>query len=784
MKIQCNCGAKYSFDVTPEMVRSPIRFVCQACGQDSSEMVNQLIRQQLGVAAGVAPSVSGVAPPVAIAPPPAHLRASAAVAPAITPNGSAPPPAPPRVAPGVAVRTGDAMVPPAGATPALRVSGHATAGQAAAAAAPAVSAPQTCAKHAGQLAAQQCRVCGKPMCPKCMESFGYVCSAYCKGKAENQGIHLPAYAGQRQYAESRQSRKLTLILGAVMGGVVLFLGAWGWYAWVGSVPKVAFSLRLPEPGYSGQLRILPADQAVFLHGGRLVRHDLKAKKEVWSNLLLDKKRIADEAAASLKRMTADREKAVQSGIEFNEPLPSLEELIDSMERATAGAMHLHVRGDNVWVSFPDKLVRFDWQSGQSAKEVSLNGSYDRLVSSDDELQIEMAQNSVTRLNLLSGETRTEQASRDQLSGPPVRTTARSATTTGQQKTAAPSATNPPVNASGQAVIGARSAESIRSQNLSTPARAALPAVTAANANQQRLVNEMKGQSAVKEASPSVADSDGSRLFASAHGVFQLSARAGASRVIDGETIRMHRVVLRRVGVQENAEWTGEIPGSPELYPLKTVDVLAGEKNVTVLSKANKKLWEAKLKSILRIPARSGIAEDEAVSGDGPCVERDDTLYIFDGEGITSFELNTGTVRWHAPSSGTLGLFFDDKGMIYVNSMVAGADKAMPLVRKLDPKTGKELWSVQREGSVSYVSGKFVYTTEAYKGDDDEADGLPGVRTIFHVPAYVKIKRLDADNGRILWHHHQERFPLDVQFDRNSIRFLFKKEVQILKFVSL
>mgnify|MGYP000107534251 CR=1 FL=1 len=40
MKIQCACGTKYAFDVTVEMVHSPILFVCSSCGQDSSEAVN------------------------------------------------------------------------------------------------------------------------------------------------------------------------------------------------------------------------------------------------------------------------------------------------------------------------------------------------------------------------------------------------------------------------------------------------------------------------------------------------------------------------------------------------------------------------------------------------------------------------------------------------------------------------------------------------------------------------------------------------------------------------
>ena len=50
MKIQCSCGAKYSFDVTPAMAQTPVRFVCSACGVDASDMVNSLIRQELGSA--------------------------------------------------------------------------------------------------------------------------------------------------------------------------------------------------------------------------------------------------------------------------------------------------------------------------------------------------------------------------------------------------------------------------------------------------------------------------------------------------------------------------------------------------------------------------------------------------------------------------------------------------------------------------------------------------------------------------------------------------------------
>src|ERR1035441_6695152 len=72
MKIQCSCGAKYAFDVTPEMAKTPVRFVCSACGLDASDFVNSLVRQELGLSAAAvgaaAPAPLHVAAPVQSAP--------------------------------------------------------------------------------------------------------------------------------------------------------------------------------------------------------------------------------------------------------------------------------------------------------------------------------------------------------------------------------------------------------------------------------------------------------------------------------------------------------------------------------------------------------------------------------------------------------------------------------------------------------------------------------------------------------------------------------------------
>src|SRR5882762_8315559 len=48
MKVQCSCGAKYDFEISPEMGSHPVRFICLECGLDASEFVDGLIRQELG----------------------------------------------------------------------------------------------------------------------------------------------------------------------------------------------------------------------------------------------------------------------------------------------------------------------------------------------------------------------------------------------------------------------------------------------------------------------------------------------------------------------------------------------------------------------------------------------------------------------------------------------------------------------------------------------------------------------------------------------------------------
>src|SRR5207249_538951 len=106
------------------------------------------------------------------------------------------------------------------------------------------------AKHF-EPAQERCRICSKPICPKCMELFGYVCSPLCKARAASHGVNVPVYGAQKSVVQARLWRRVgraTAVI-CIIGG--LALGLWFWYAWFGSTPKTYFAVRFEQPAYSG-----------------------------------------------------------------------------------------------------------------------------------------------------------------------------------------------------------------------------------------------------------------------------------------------------------------------------------------------------------------------------------------------------------------------------------------------------------------------------------------------------------------------------------------------------
>ena len=771
MKIQCACGAKYAFDATPEMLQNPVRFVCPGCGLDSSEYVNELIRREF---AGQTPA----APPPSESP---RLKISHA-----QPEPSAP--------------AEDATASPA---------------------------EERCAKHPREAAVSHCVVCGKPICGQCMKLFGHVCSPLCRAKAEAQNIEVPVFAGQSSVADARYWRKAGAIGGLTAAVVIAALGFWTWYAWIASVPHTAFSIRFDDRAYAGESQLCGTNQIVFLHGGTLARCDIKSKKQIWSVELVTKRQISDLAARLKQLRPKDNMGRYISQDEFDA----------AAARALEGSLQLHVSGQNIWVRTPAELAHYDWDTGDVLQEIPLAGGGKIVARNDEFLLLGAGANGqalVTHINPATGESRVEEISQPgqttvAQNSPGLAGSAGVEPTTGLPLTPGADAGGP--------MNPARVAE--QAQNLSTPGRIALPAVLANESEQERIAAEINDQDQppsgaqppAKLPKPVQTITGHFMLIPGKNGYVGLAVQLLKSNVITrdamkappktsalngnlstanetaaineqlneiqrnrgGDTVKedvsLYQVSLRRPDSTGVADWTGQVTGPPALFLLKTVNVLAASKTLIVFDKTNKKLWEATL--TYNVAGGNRAANGEASPfGEGPCVERDGTLYVIDQAVLTAFDLTTGNARWRLPSVGVVGLFFDDKGMLFVNTTTADPEsvkysrqidisqKIEAILLKIDPQTGRTLWSVKPGGFITYLSGKFIYTIQSFDPGDQE-NSPAGIQ----LPSYLKIRRISPSDGRQLWDYEEGRAPLDVRFKDNSIALVFKKEVQVLKFIS-
>lgn len=833
MKIQCQCGAKYAFDVTPEMAHDPVRFACPGCGVDLSGPINDLIRQELSGAAAVPPPAPAPQPVVA----PATAPAAAAIAPP-------PPPVPATSAPRLSIS---------------RSTAHAAA--APAAEAPAANAPQTCPKHRGEPIVEKCFVCQKPLCLKCMEMFGYVCSPLCKAKADSHGIDVPIYAGQKSVREAKQWRKVGLIGAGIAALVIGLIGLWIWWAWFGSLPHPIFSVRFEDQSsYAGSSQRPDANQLVFVHGGVLARYDIKTKKQIWQRELVTK---ADVEAEFQRRKKEIQEAANASrGSDFPMHIPLDEDIRKDAQIDLEQSQRLIVSGQNVWVEQIDssdrKMVRYDWASGNPAQTISLTNHWGEGNLDGKELVFlernDFEQNVITHISLESGESRVDVIGERIMTNvgkggsPKVRRTQTVALaggaggTKGKQTTGGGLPLQPGPD-SGKPMDPKKVEEDF--QNLPLAAKLALPATLSNVRHQQQLFRAMKedgtpaigqdiskykyvdfeflpskygnlqwnvrmlqenfvvhdamkpqtgGKSAMDKALDSGNVTVGRSLEMSTEIVNQWQREEGGGETV--EDLSKYQITLHQPDAKDVADWTGEVIGMPFILPQKTVNIVMGGKSIIVLDKSNKKLWQADLGHAFG--GGSGFEQqDEAEQslGAGPCVERGDTLYIFDEATLTAFDLSNGNVRWRVPSVGILGLFFDDQGAIYMNTTSSDLDslrfsrqielgrKASEAVLKIDAKTGKVLWTVDPGGFISHVEGKYILCFASHQAPDDvDPDSLTSVPGAVK-PSVMAIRRLDPKTGKVMWDYAQKRAPLDVRFHGNTIDLVFRKEVQVLKFLS-
>ncbi|MCX6925999.1 MAG: PQQ-binding-like beta-propeller repeat protein, partial [Verrucomicrobia bacterium] len=494
---------------------------------------------------------------------------------------------------------------------------------------------------------------------------------------------------------------------------------------------------------------------------------------------------------------------------------------------------------------PGKLTRYDHDTGNPVKEIPVPAGYGGLIPRGDELldvELQSGKPVVTHIDLSTCETRTEEiggappgAAGSGQTGLADAKLLSSATSTAKRNSMTVGLPiGMPGRDAGKVMDPQKVAE--QAQHLSYAGRIALSAVLAHNLNQERTLaagdDHPAGAGTVAASDPEFAWS--TSLIPTKDGFVEFSVKLLESRMVTREAMKpaaaksaldgnltlgkttelanetlneaqrsrggqvvredesRYQVTLRRSDAPEI--WSGEVIGRPSLFALASVHVVTAHKTVLVFDKHLKKLWQSALS--YNVTGGYGASEaEDAPYGLGPCVERKESLYVFDEGVLTAFDLATGNVRWRLPSVGITGLFFDDEGMLYMNTTTASPEKIKysnqiditrknsAVVMKLEPRTDKILWTTAPGGLVNYVSGKFIYVVHSYQAEDEDESATYTADSIMGRESAMSIKRINPKNGRVMWEEVQDRAPLDVRFDRNTIRLVFRKEVQVLRFLA-
>ena len=334
IKIQCGCGTRFAFEVEPVNGRMPVRVKCPGCDADATDLANEAIRQEYGASAAPIPL------PVPIPP-------SARVA---VPQPMAVPAASAADVPGAAI---------------------------------------FCPRHPNNPASETCRVCGKPICNECMGIHGYACSTYCRKRAEETGLELPVYTKQRAVVEARVARAATLILWVAMVLGVVVVGAWIWYTFWASHPRVIYSENLPHGDRARYYQFLGPDQMLCIKANQMSLFDVAQHKPLWS-IPLD----------------LDFSRLPQSNPYLAEAIPNEEEQIGLYFRA-----HVIATTNDLWVLFPGRLAQYDRRSGNRKQEIPLNPPFYGLAESDQRITVVSAGESgrriVTRVQFADNTVQTE-----------------------------------------------------------------------------------------------------------------------------------------------------------------------------------------------------------------------------------------------------------------------------------------------------------------------------------------------------------------------------------------
>jgi hypothetical protein len=629
-------------------------------------------------------------------------------------------------------------------------------------------AVERCHRHPRNAAVEHCVVCKKPICPECMQSFGFLCSVACRYRADQEKIRVPVYKLQKNAVEKTALRKHIAITASVLLVLFALIGAWFWYIMVGNKPRPFYSLKVSDASGT-YAKFLGPNQILLLSRKHAALHDIKSKKDVWSTAIDDPLPASDAKPASA-RGVAKRPNALDDD--------DSEDFSDYSSARPEPFFH----GDDLWLCLSHNVVGINLKTGAVKQTTPFKGRLSAFTPSESSLLVvsekEPTKKIVTQINLGSGEIKTEEVAsslREKVSGP----------------------RDLPSNVLPTAALLLKrelDAEEKRTPSIYKFSSEFFPAGQNLVEMQVKLV-EAKQESVqtMKAAGPSNLNQD-TRASTSARSVaeeiFNEMKRndTGGYKLVDNSR---YAVLLRRTMENDAKDWSGEVNGLPVFFPQKTVDVLVAGKSLFLFDKQNKKIAEAQLAFPIDDTFTSGFGNGDRA----PCVEANGALYFFDKGGLTTFSLSDGAVRWRLPSVGISEIQFDEKGMLYVSTTTGAPediqyseqikmnDAPAPIILKVDPKMGKTLWKCDQSGGGLFLTGKYVYITDVARGGFSMVHAVEQAFGTAQAPGSFRILRINPSNGKKIWAFNKKGAPEDIDFSANRILLHYGTEIQVMKYLS-
>ena len=616
----------------------------------------------------------------------------------------------------------------------------------------AAAAVPFCPRHPKNPAAETCRVCGKPICGECMEQFGYVCSTYCRKRAEQTGMDVPVYGKQRAVIEARVAWAGAWFLRAAVFLAVVLVGAWIWYTFFGSQPRVIYSEKLSPGDRARFYQLLAPNQVLSIKANQMTLFDLAEQKQLWSV-------------------------ALNLGLPAPVPLNAARDDIEEPVRLYPEPRVIATTND-LWILFPGRLVQYDRHTGNNKQELPLNPPFFGVAQNDSGMTVissdESGRETITRIAFSNGTVQTAPIE----SGAAVASPARSQPP--------PATIEVATNSADYAMAKLVAAKAIKlAERTSWGDRFVPDGADVVRMKVDLIERKTIIHQAMKARKKSVVDDNltsGQSMEASEQMINDI--RRDQTGGVEEEDASRYQVVLRRWPASTAPDWTGEVIGAPSFFALKTRDVLVAGNSILVFDKNNRKLWTATL--TYSVPPH--YSEDFATEAEPPCVESGNTLYVFDRGMLTSFDAATGQVRWRLTSVGISQVQPDGQGRLYVTSTTASPDtiqfsqqfnlssKVNPVILKVDAATGRVLWRNEGIGDRCFLSGKFLYAARAAENPLI----TPGEDPVLYFDLY----RLGPSDGHAMWDYSQSRHPVQIEVQGNQILLHFRGELQVLKFFSL